>query len=112
MVKATRFSDSVVRTIPESVLGLDTDLRQTIFFQFSGFKKVRIRAVLHRVLLEIPLLETEVSKAVISMQKILHCFMVWLTYENRQSRGIQKYLVIFPSIFRMIQLIVVVHRVG
>lgn len=63
MVKVTWSSDSVEKTIPEPILGLDTDLRQTIFFQFSSFKKVRIRTVPHGVLLEIPWLETGVFKA-------------------------------------------------
>lgn len=99
MVKATQSSDSVVTTIPEPVQGLDTDLRQTIFFQFSGLQKVRIRTVPHRILLEIPWLETGVSKAHWNShaKKTLQCFMVRLTYENRKSRAVQKYLIHFQD---------------
>ena len=38
LVKATRSASLIVKTIPEPVLGLDTDLGQTISFQFSSSK--------------------------------------------------------------------------
>lgn len=37
------------------------------------------------------------------MQKKLFCCKVWLPYGNRQNREVQKFLILFPTIFKKVQ---------